>query len=70
MGVSWDAKPVILTDAQLEALSETDKVAYYAHVSVHCADKAAQYAFCGAVAFGGAIALLIGIISALVWFTA
>lgn len=67
MGVLWESTPQKLTSAELEVLSEDDRSAYWAHVSVHAADHSARYARYGLVAFVGAVAALVATLVVLVW---
>lgn len=69
MGIRWEAEPEKLTSAQLEALSESDRLSYWAHVSVHAADHAARYALYGALTFAGALIALAVIVAVLLWGT-
>lgn len=67
MAVQWEDKPEKLTPEELEAMSEDDRLRYWAHVSVDAADRAESYTLYGALAFCGALLVLIVVLAAIVW---
>lgn len=67
VAVQWEDKPEDLTSAELEALSEDDRLRYWAHVSVNAADRAQAYTLYGALAFCGALLLVVIALAAIVW---
>lgn len=67
MGVNWESIPKKLSSVELERLSEDDRNAYWAHVSIHAADHAVRYARYGLLAFTGAFLILAITLVTLVW---
>lgn len=67
VAIQWEEKPRHLTPAEIEALSEMDGNAYWAHLSVHAADRSARYALYGALTLATAVVLLLSTVVLTLW---